>query len=35
MKVNVFETILKSKVEMKLTSQRINHKNFGPGLVPG
>ena len=35
MKINVFETILKGKIEIKLTSQRINHENFGPGLVPG
>ena len=31
MKINVFETILKGKVEIK--SQRINHENFGPGLT--
>ena len=35
MEVNVFETILMSKVEIKLTSQRIYYENFGPGLVPG
>ena len=35
MKMNVFETIFKGKIEIKLTSQRINHEKFGPGLVPG
>ena len=35
MKANVFETILKDKVEIKSTSQRINHEKFSPGLVPG